>query len=57
MDISVIIVNWNTRDMLRDCLRSVYEQTQQVSFEVVVIDNASQDGSVDMVRREFPRSC
>lgn len=54
MDVSVIIVNWNTRDMLRDCLRSVYEQTQQVSFEVVVIDNASRDGSADMVRREFP---
>jgi GT2 family glycosyltransferase len=54
VDVSVIIVNWNTRDMLRDCLRSVYEQTQQVSFEIVVIDNASQDGSVDMVRREFP---
>ncbi len=54
MDVSVIIVNWNTRDMLRDCLRSVYEQTKQIGFEVVVIDNASQDGSVNMVRREFP---
>lgn len=53
MDVSIIIVNWNTRDLLRDCLKSVYEQTKGISFEVIVIDNASSDGSVEMVKSEF----
>jgi GT2 family glycosyltransferase len=56
MDISVVIVNWNTRDILRDCLKTIYEQTARVDFEVVVVDNASEDGSVEMVRSEFPQA-
>ena len=55
LDLGIVIVNWNTRDLLRDCLRSI-EQSQGVSFRVVVVDNASQDGSVGMVRAEFPRA-
>lgn len=55
LDVSLVIVNWNTRDILRDCLRSVYEQTRDVGFEVIVVDNASSDGSVEMVRAEFPQ--
>ena len=54
MDVSVVIVSWNTRDILRGCLRSVFEQTRRVSFEVFVVDNNSHDGSADMVRAEFP---
>lgn len=53
MDVSVIIVNWNTKDILRDCLKSVYEQTKGNSFEVIVIDNASTDGSVKMIKSNF----
>lgn len=53
MDISVVIVNWNTKSILRDCLKSVYEQTKSVNFEVIVIDNASADGSVDMIKNDF----
>lgn len=53
--VSILIVNWNTREVLRDCLRTVYEQTQKVPFEVIVVDNASEDGSVDMVNTAFPR--
>ena len=53
MDVSVIIVNWNTRDILRDCLRSIYVQTSGLTFEVIVIDNASEDGSPHMVKNEF----
>ncbi len=56
LGVSVIIVNWNTRDFLRDCLRLVYEQTQAITFEVIVIDNASSDDSAAMVRREFPQA-
>ena len=55
MDVSIVIVSWNTRAILSDCLRSVFEQTKEVSFEIFVIDNSSHDGSADMVRAEFPR--
>lgn len=53
-DVSIIIVNWNTRDILQDCLKSIYEQTRDIDFEVIVIDNASSDGSAEMVKAEFP---
>lgn len=54
MDVSIVIVNWNTSESLRNCLRSIYAQTCYVNYEVCVIDNASTDGSVEMVRGEFP---
>lgn len=54
--LSIIIVNWNTRGLLRDCLRSVYETTHNLNLEVFVVDNASSDGSPDMVRKEFPQA-
>jgi GT2 family glycosyltransferase len=54
MDVSVIIVSYNTQALLRQCLRSVFEQTREVQFEVIVVDNASHDGSPEMVREEFP---
>jgi GT2 family glycosyltransferase len=56
LDVSIIIVSWNTVGILRDCLRSVYAQTRGIAFEVIVIDNASSDGSPGMVRREFPQA-
>ena len=55
IDVSIIIVNWNTRHMTCDCLRSVYEQTQGVSFEVILIDNASYDDSVATIKKEFSK--
>lgn len=55
VDVSIIIVNWNTRDILRDCLSSVYEQTKDITFEIIVIDNASSDGSTQMIQKEFPQ--
>jgi len=55
LDVSVIIVNWNTRDILRNCLKSVYEQAGGINFEVVVIDNASTDGSAEIVKKDFPQ--
>jgi GT2 family glycosyltransferase/glycosyltransferase involved in cell wall biosynthesis len=54
MDISIVIVNWNTRDILRDCLVSIYAQTKGNCFEVIVVDNGSTDGSAEMLRKEFP---
>jgi N-acetylglucosaminyl-diphospho-decaprenol L-rhamnosyltransferase len=55
LDLSIIIVNWNTRDFLRDCLKSVYASEGEFTFETIVVDNCSHDGSVDMVRKEFPQ--
>src|SRR5690606_10178358 len=54
LDLGIVIVNWNTRDLLRDCLRSV-EQSVGVTYRVVVVDNASTDGSAERVRAGFPR--
>jgi N-acetylglucosaminyl-diphospho-decaprenol L-rhamnosyltransferase len=53
IDLSVIIVNWNTRDLLAQCLQSVYDTVQGLEFEVFVVDNASTDGSAEMVRERF----
>ena len=52
--VSVCIVNWNCRDQLADCLRSLSPRRQRVRVEVVVVDNASTDGAADMVERDFP---
>jgi hypothetical protein len=47
-------VNWNTKDILRGCLTSVYECAGAVDYEIIVVDNGSTDGSVDMVKNDFP---
>jgi GT2 family glycosyltransferase len=54
LDLSILIVNWNSRDFLKKCLASVFRETRGVSFEVVVVDNASFDGAAEMVASEFP---
>lgn len=48
IDVSIIIVNYNTLKMTSECIDSIYEQTRGVSFEIILVDNASTDGS-----REF----
>jgi len=53
-DLSVCIVNWNTREDLEEAIASVLEPDPGLNPEVIVLDNASQDGSVDMVRERFP---
>lgn len=51
-DLSIIILNWNVRDLLRSCLRSLAPSVSKI--EVIVVDSASTDGSAEMVAREFP---
>lgn len=53
-DLSVIIVNWNVRDLLRRCLHSILANVPGGQLEIIVVDNGSTDGSVEMVRTEFP---
>ena len=55
MNVSVIIVSYNTVELTRNCLKSLFEQTKNISFEVIVSDNGSTDGSIEMIKSEFPR--
>ena len=52
--VSVIIVNYNTKELIRNCLKSLFEQTKGISFEVIVSDNGSVDGSQEMIKTTFP---
>jgi N-acetylglucosaminyl-diphospho-decaprenol L-rhamnosyltransferase len=54
LDVGVIVVNWNTRDLLRECLKSLQASDPSVTRRVIVVDNASSDDSIPMVKAEFP---
>lgn len=54
MDLSIIIVSWNVKDKLRNNLQALYFSKFDFSFEILVVDNNSQDGSVEIIRSEFP---
>ena len=54
VDISVVIVNWNTKDLLLRCLQSIYETVREPTFEVWLVDNASSDGSVEAAQIAYP---
>lgn len=56
LNLSIVIVNWNTRDLLAQCLHAIYLHPLDGSFEVFVVDNASTDGSIAMVRDRFPQA-
>src|SRR5688572_5439191 len=54
MDLSIVIVSYNTREMLRACLNALPDATRGLTVETFVVDNASPDGSADMVAEAFP---
>lgn len=56
MNLSILVISYNTRDMTIACLRSVYEQAGDRSFELIILDNASTDGSADAIEAEFPQA-
>jgi GT2 family glycosyltransferase len=53
--LSIIIVNWNTRGLLADCLEAVFADPESCDWELLVVDNASMDGSAEMLRSRFPQ--
>lgn len=53
MDVSIIIVNYNTSKFLKNCLLSIYEHTKNIEFEVIVSDNGSSDDSLYMIKTCF----
>lgn len=55
LDLGIVIVNYNVRDLLHDCLISVYDSKGDFTFETCVVDNGSNDGSADMVTTHFPQ--
>lgn len=55
MDVSIIIVNYNTRNLTLQCLNSLYKTTNDINFEVIIIDNASSDDSVVQIEKYFPQ--
>jgi GT2 family glycosyltransferase len=55
-DLSIIVVSWNTREMTLACLGSVYAETRETRFELLVVDNDSTDGSADAIAAQFPQA-
>ncbi len=53
MDVSVIIVNYHSAGLVIDCIRSIREKTDGITYEIIVVDNASGDGSVETLREAF----
>ena len=54
IDLSIIIVSYNTKEFLRDCINSLLNSvSEKISYEIVVVDNFSSDGSAEMVKKEF----
>ncbi len=54
MDISIIIVNWNTSKLLMQCLESIYRAEPRPTFEIIVVDNGSSDDSISVCAAHFP---
>ncbi len=53
--LSIVVVSWETQTLLNDCLHSLYDDPEVVQWRIIVIDNASTDGSAEMIAREFPQ--
>ena len=57
IDLSIIIVSWNTKEYLRPCIESIFQMEARISAELIIVDNGSQDGSGSEVKKAFPTLC
>ena len=55
MDVSIVIVNWNSKELLKSCLSSINNNTSGIDYEIIVVDNNSSDDSKRMVKNDFPK--
>ncbi len=55
MNLSIIIVNYKVKDLLDNCLKSIFNNSQDIELDVIVIDNNSQDGSIEMIKKNYPQ--
>lgn len=55
IDVSIVIISWKMKMLLKKCLQSIYEFTKEINLEIIVIDNNSGDGTSEMIENEFPR--
>lgn len=55
VEVSIVIISWKMRDLLERCLNTIFEFTKDLTFEVIVIDNNSQDGTSEMIQKNFPQ--
>ena len=53
IDVSIVVVSWNTEEILYNCLKSIKKYTKGISYEIVVVDNNSLDGTCEMIKKEF----
>jgi GT2 family glycosyltransferase len=56
MKLSIVIINWNDKKVLPDCLESIYKQTSMIDFEVIISDNGSTDDSLEFVNKNYPQA-
>ncbi|MDP2683863.1 MAG: glycosyltransferase family 2 protein [bacterium] len=55
MDVSIVIVSWNVRDQLKKCIKSIYNNTHNLDYEIFVVDNCSSDHSTEMVQNDYSK--
>jgi GT2 family glycosyltransferase len=55
LNISIIIVSFNTKELLSQCIKSIFKHTKGINFEIIVVDNASTDGSQQLIKSDFPK--
>lgn len=55
MNLSIIIVNYKVKDLLDNCLQSIFSNSENIELDIIVVDNNSQDGSVEMVKEKYPQ--
>ena len=55
MDLSIITVPWNVKDLVKENFKAIYKNTHNIEFEVFAVDNDSKDGTTEMIKQEFPQ--